>query len=126
MSTEALASLYTDRLQGSQIRLLRLLPTSTCSKCGHIHLDEDDSDFDDEDSNKADISDLRSVSVGSDHFIHDVCRSHRCIDCDRIRCELIVVPLEDVAGKFVALSYVWDIRLRGKRSRLMEPVFRLR
>ncbi|CAO2647558.1 Nn.00g084800.m01.CDS01 [Neocucurbitaria sp. VM-36] len=106
MSTEALASLYTDRLQGSQIRLLRLLPTTTCCKCGHIHLDENDSDYDEEDC-KTDVSDLDSVSVGSEDSVHDACRGHGCIDCDRIRCELIVVPLEDIEGDFVALSYVW-------------------
>lgn len=106
MSTEALASLYTTPLQGDQIRLLRLLPTRTCPDCGQFHLGEDEND---EDEAKCDTSNPSSSSASSSLRVHDACKGHGCIDCDRMACELITMSLDEIAGKFESLSYVWGV-----------------
>jgi len=137
--TRALASLYTKRLEGTQIRLLRLLPSDACEDCGRFHFDDctcdrvaalecaDDCECGCDDCDRRDTTDGKGDDAGTDksseHYQHKPCSGKGCNGCDLINIELITVPLEDVIGKFDALSYVWgwaevkeDVKVNGTRT----------
>ena len=140
VQAQALASLYTERLEGTQIRLLRLLPSETCADCGRYHDDDSDSDSNESESECAEDCECgcencdRKVKTddngddveshhSSESYQHKSCRDEGCNGCDLIRIELITVRLEDVVGKFDALSYVWgwadvkeDVKVNGTRA----------
>jgi hypothetical protein len=107
MSTEAKEKLYPERLCGTEIRLLRILPTTVCKTCGYLHGPYSDSTSIHHRDCQSTTSSLSTASRDSHRDYHDECRGHGCVDCDRICCELVTLPLDEIADKFDALSYVW-------------------
>jgi hypothetical protein len=110
-------------LEGDQIRLLRILPTTVPSGSGHYHQDGEESDCEREDCRAITESLFERVFVQDFEWgkilRDEVCCGDACIctECDMIQCELLTVSLEEVSGAFDALSYVWgyaDVKERIK------------
>jgi hypothetical protein len=107
MSSEAKELLYPERLRGTQIRLLRILPTTVCKTCGYLHGVNDKCTTAYQDDSSVGGSSSDTASCNSQRDFHDECRGHGCIHCDRICCELVTLSLDGIADQYESLSYVW-------------------